>query len=189
MPLWWLWAICGVVEWSGKFGKPSKARASDALNIILAFFEAMGYPIKHLHLDRAGEFLGTGVAATCKAKNIRVTTTVVGRSNMNRTEPQWRPMRKLTGTALVQANGVPYELVGEAWDDSEEVYNLSPRRSGPSRLMALMRGKKPKGAHRRCLGGLSVRGPAGGSEQMDRAPDGNCFPLCCGSPLGAPTEK
>ena len=38
------------------------------------------------------------------------------------------------------ARTVPrYELVGEAWDDHEEVYNLYPRRSGSDRKMFKMR--------------------------------------------------
>lgn len=131
-----------------------KSDAPAALEIITAFFNSKGKPIRWLHTDGAGELKGTGLLSTAQRGQVRVTTTTTNSSRSNRQEPQWRVMAAQARSALAQSR-LPYSFYGWAIDHVEEGANLLPSRDAPHLCpLERLQGSKPAGSHRRPFGCL-----------------------------------
>ena len=134
-----------------------KSQSCEAFELVAAFANSVGRPIKWIHCDGAYELRGTGVGALAKKYNWRITMTKVKTSNQNPIEPEWRYLWKGTRIGL---RGMPYEFWSWAYDHCEEGRALEPGREPPhkSRLERLLN-EKPRGLHRRplfCLGYVAV---------------------------------
>ena len=103
----------------------TKGEAHLAMEIIIAYFESVGKPITWIHTDNAPELKGSEMVPLARRKNIRITTTVVGRSRQNPQEPSWRAQSTSTRKNLEQSR-LPDNFWGPAWDDAEDASDLIP---------------------------------------------------------------
>jgi hypothetical protein len=107
-----------------------KSQAPEGMELILAFFNSAGRTITWIHVDNAPELIGSGMVPLARSKNIRITTTVPGKSRTNLRESPWRVDALGARKNLTQGK-CPYELYGKAWDSAEEASNLTPSRDAP----------------------------------------------------------
>ena len=137
----------------------TKGDAHLAMEIIIAYFESVGKPITWIHTDAAPELKGSEMVPLARRKNIRITTTVVGRSRQNPQEPSWRAQSTSTRKNLEQSR-LPDNFWGPAWDDAEDASDLIPSRAAPhdcalGRLLSTAdKTIKPAGGYRRAFGSL-----------------------------------
>ena len=137
----------------------TKGEAHLAMEIIIAYFESVGKPITWIHTDAAPELKGSEMVPLARRKNIRITTTVVGRSRQNPQEPSWRAQSTSTRKNLEQSR-LPDNFWGPAWDDAEDASDLIPSRAAPhdcalGRLLSTAdKTIKPAGGYRRAFGSL-----------------------------------
>ena len=138
----------------------SKADAPRAIELILAYHNSVGNPCTWLHCDGAKELSGAGVFEICRARGIRVTTTVANRSRQNPMEPDLRVAASKMRKELAQGRGLPYACWSYAMDHAEEGSMLQPSREPPhSCKLGDLLNMKPPGSFRRpfaCLASLTV---------------------------------
>ena len=83
--------VVGVAHAASRKRKPvkvgSKGDAHLAMEVIIAYFESVGKPVAWIYTDAAPELKGSEMVPLARSKNIRITTTVVGKSRMNPQEP------------------------------------------------------------------------------------------------------
>jgi hypothetical protein len=108
----------------------SKGDAHLAMEVIIAYFESVGKPVTWIHTDAAPELKGSEMVPLARSKNIRITTTIVGKSRMNLQEPSWCAQANSTRKNLEQSR-LPDNFWGPAWDDAEDAGDLVSSRAAP----------------------------------------------------------